>query len=177
MAVVRLDDRGVVVMCGSERRRSAATYQASRALFLLLSAGPRRMLGLASLIRSRADCPHLPNTGCPDARSSGGRAVARPVVPGAVSLVAVLFSTRSKVVKNAMSIATITATAKSKRAVWWPFRSFLMRDRPLIVVCDARPMVRASGAAPCEGNQSGPCRATSIAPAQIDSSCSRTTQP
>ena len=41
---------GVVVMCGSERRRSAATYQASRALFLLLSAGPRRMLGPASLI-------------------------------------------------------------------------------------------------------------------------------
>jgi hypothetical protein len=27
-----------------------------------------------------------------------------------------------------MSIATITATAKSKRAVWWLFRSFLMRE-------------------------------------------------
>jgi hypothetical protein len=31
---------GVVVICGSERRRSAATYQARRALFLLLSAVP-----------------------------------------------------------------------------------------------------------------------------------------
>ena len=47
----------------------------------------------------------------------------RPVVPkGAVSLVAVLLSTRSKVVRTAMSIAIITATAKSKRAVWWLFR-------------------------------------------------------
>ena len=35
---------GVVVMCGSERRRSAATYQASRALFLLLSAVPCRSI-------------------------------------------------------------------------------------------------------------------------------------
>ena len=62
----------------------------------------------------------------------------RPVVPkGAVSLVAVLLSTRSKVVRTAMRIAIITATAKSKRAVWWLFRSFLMRESPLIVVCAA----------------------------------------
>src|ERR1700746_82555 len=68
----------------------------------------------------------------------GGRALPRPVVPkGAVSLVAVLLSTRSKVVRTAMSIAIITATAKSKRAVWWLFRSFLMRESPLIVVCAA----------------------------------------
>ena len=47
----------------------------------------------------------------------------RPVVPkGAVSLVAVLLSTRSKVVRNAMTVAIITAAAKSKRAVWWLFR-------------------------------------------------------
>jgi len=69
---------------------------------------------------------------------NGGRALPRPVVPkGAVSLVAVLLSTRSKVVRTAMRIAIITATAKSKRAVWWLFRSFLMRESPLIVVCAA----------------------------------------
>jgi hypothetical protein len=32
------------------------------------------------------DRPHSPNTGCPGARSNGGRALARPIVPGAVAL-------------------------------------------------------------------------------------------
>src|SRR5215212_5546025 len=66
-------------------------------------------------------------TGWPGARSSGGRGLARPVVPGAVSLLAVLVPTRSRVVTDAASIASITATAKSARAVRWPFRSLAMR--------------------------------------------------
>src|SRR4029077_15728872 len=73
----------------------------------------------------------LPNTGGPGARSSGGRGLARPVVPGAVSLLAVLVSIRSSVVTNAASIATIIATAKSMTAVRWLFRSLLMREPPL----------------------------------------------
>ena len=63
----------------------------------------------------------LPNTGWPDARSSGGRGVARSVVPGGVSLRAVLVSIRSNVVTAAASIAIITATAKSTTAVRWLF--------------------------------------------------------
>ncbi len=59
----------------------------------------------------------LPITAWPGARSSGGRGLARPVVPGGVSLLAVLVSTRSSVVTNAASIAIITATAKSPMAV------------------------------------------------------------
>src|SRR5690242_10349481 len=51
------------------------------------------------------------------ARSRGGRALARPVSPGAVSLLAVLMSTCLSVVTDATAIATITATAKSTRAV------------------------------------------------------------
>jgi hypothetical protein len=49
----------------------------------------------------------------------------------AVSLLAILWSARSSVVTNAMSIAIITATAKSTTAVRWPFRSLLMRSSPL----------------------------------------------
>ena len=55
---------------------------------------------------------HLPNTGWPGERSSGGCGLARPVVPGGVSLLAVLVSAHSSVV-NAATIAIITATAKS----------------------------------------------------------------
>jgi hypothetical protein len=69
----------------------------------------------------------LPNTGWPGARSSGGRGLARPVVPGGVSLLAVLVSTRPSVMTDAASIAIITATAKSTMAVRWLFRSLLMR--------------------------------------------------
>jgi Na+-transporting NADH:ubiquinone oxidoreductase subunit NqrB len=72
----------------------------------------------------------LPNTGRPGARSSGGRGLARPVVPGGVSLLALLLSTRSIVVTNAASIAIITATAKSMVAVRWLFRSLFMREHP-----------------------------------------------
>jgi hypothetical protein len=72
----------------------------------------------------------LPNTGWPGARSSGGRGFARPVVPGGVSLLAVLVST-SSVVTNAMSIAIIIARAKSMTVVRWLFRSLLMREPPL----------------------------------------------
>jgi hypothetical protein len=61
--------------------------------------------------------PRLPNTGWLGARSSGGCALARPVEPGAVPLSAVLLSTRSSVVTNATSIAIVTATAKSTRAM------------------------------------------------------------
>src|SRR5260221_9429920 len=70
----------------------------------------------------------LPGTGRPGARSRGGCGLARPVVPGGVSLLAVLVSTRSSVVTNAASIAIITATAKSPMAVRWLSRSLLMRD-------------------------------------------------
>jgi hypothetical protein len=59
----------------------------------------------------------LPITAWPGARSSGGRGLARPVVPGGVSLLTVLVSTRSSVVTNAASIAIITATAKSRMEV------------------------------------------------------------
>jgi len=51
--------KGVVVMCGSERRRSSATYQARRALFLLLSAGPCRSIRPGkSLERLNRCVPH-----------------------------------------------------------------------------------------------------------------------
>ena len=70
----------------------------------------------------------LPNTGRPGARSSGGRGLARPVVPGGVSLLAVLLSTCSSVVTDAASTAIITATAKSTTAVRCLFRSLLMRE-------------------------------------------------
>ena len=73
----------------------------------------------------------LPNTGWPGARSSGGRGLARPVVPGGVSLLAVLLSTRSSVVTDAASIAIITATAKSTTAVRCLFRWLFMREPPL----------------------------------------------
>jgi len=63
---------------------------------------------------------HLPNTGWPGERSSGGCGLARPVVPGGVSLLAVLVSAHSSVV-NAATIAIITATAKSMMAVRWLF--------------------------------------------------------
>ena len=43
---------GAVVMDGSEGRRSAATYQANRAIFLLLSATPYQLNGFG---RHRAD--------------------------------------------------------------------------------------------------------------------------
>jgi ABC-type proline/glycine betaine transport system permease subunit len=49
-------------------------------------------------------------------------------VPGGVSLLAVLVSIRSSVVKNAASIAIATTIAKSTMGVRWPFRSLLMRD-------------------------------------------------
>ena len=62
----------------------------------------------------------LPNTGWPGARSNGRRGLARPVVPGGVSLLAVLVLTRSSVVTNP-SIAIIIATAKSMTAVRWLF--------------------------------------------------------
>jgi len=67
----------------------------------------------------------------PGARSSGGRGLARPVVPGGVSLLAVLVSIRSSVVTSAASIAMTTATAKSTTAVRWLFGSLLMREPPL----------------------------------------------
>ena len=72
----------------------------------------------------------LPNSGWPGARSSGARGLARPVVPGGVSLLAVLVST-SSVVTNAASIAIIAAIAKSSMAVRWLFRSLFMRDSTL----------------------------------------------
>ena len=71
---------------------------------------------------------HLPNTGWPGARSSGGCGLARPVVPDGASLLAIYVSTRSSVVTNAATIAIATAMAKSKTAVRWLFRSLLMRD-------------------------------------------------
>lgn len=69
----------------------------------------------------------LPSTGSPGARSSGGCGLARPVVPGRVSLLAVLVSTPSSVVTNAARIVTITAIAKSTTEVRWLFHSLLMR--------------------------------------------------
>ena len=83
--------------------------------------------------RGRSSCLaqsaiQLPNTGWPGARSIGGRGLARPVAPGGASLLAVLVSIRSSVVKNAASTAITTATAKSRTAVRWLFRSLLMRD-------------------------------------------------
>src|SRR5438067_9090445 len=62
-------------------------------------------------------------TGWPGARSSGGCGFGRPVVPGGVSVLAVLVPTRSSVVTGAASIASITATAESTRGVRWAFRS------------------------------------------------------
>jgi hypothetical protein len=50
---------GVVLMSGSERRRSAAAYQGRRALFLLLSAGPCRSIRPGkSLERLNRFVPH-----------------------------------------------------------------------------------------------------------------------
>ena len=66
----------------------------------------------------------------PGARSSGGRGLARPVVPGGDSLLAVLVSIRSNVVTAATSIAIVTATAKSMTAVRWLFRWLGMRKPP-----------------------------------------------
>ena len=43
---------GGIVMCGSEGRRSAAAYQANRAIFLLLSAAPYQLNGF---VRHSAD--------------------------------------------------------------------------------------------------------------------------
>ena len=54
--------------------------------------------------------------------------MARPIVPGAASLLAVLLLTRANVVANAKSIAIITAIPKSTRAVRWSVRSLLMRE-------------------------------------------------
>jgi hypothetical protein len=48
-------------------------------------------------------------------------------VLGGASLLAVLASIRSSVVKNAATIAIITATPKGSTAVRWLFRSLLMR--------------------------------------------------
>ena len=67
----------------------------------------------------------------PGSRSSGRCGLARPVVPGGVSLLAVLLSTCSIVVTDAASAAIITATAKSTTAVRWLFRLSLMREPPL----------------------------------------------
>jgi len=41
---------GAVLMSGSESRRSAATYQANRAIFLLLSAAPYRSIRPANSV-------------------------------------------------------------------------------------------------------------------------------
>ena len=46
-------DEGEVVMRGSEGSRSAAKYQANRALFLLLSSAPYRLIRPSSLPRGR----------------------------------------------------------------------------------------------------------------------------
>jgi hypothetical protein len=71
--------KGVVVMCGSERRRSSATYQARRALFLLLSAGPCRSVRPGkSLERLNRFVPHgadgnsLKNSGVDAGPTKGG---------------------------------------------------------------------------------------------------------
>jgi len=79
--------------------------------------------GLGATLAARAS--QLPNTGWPGARSRGGCGLARPVVPGGASLLAV--SIRSSVVAKAAAIAIITATAKSTTAVRWLFRSLFMR--------------------------------------------------
>jgi len=71
---------GVVVMCGSEGSRSAATYQASRALFLLLSAAPYRSIRSGkSLERLNRFVPHGAGGNCSknsgvDAGPTNGRA-------------------------------------------------------------------------------------------------------
>jgi hypothetical protein len=49
-------------------------------------------------------------------------------VPGGVSLLAIFVLTRSNVVTTAASIATLTATAKSVKALRWLFPSLVMRD-------------------------------------------------
>src|SRR6476620_2183249 len=49
----------------------------------------------------------LPIAGWPGARSSGGRGLASPVVPGGVSFLAVFVSTRSSVFTVAASLAMI----------------------------------------------------------------------
>lgn len=72
----------------------------------------------------------VPSTGWPGARSSGGCGLARPVVPGGVSLLALLVSTPSSVVTTAASTAMIAATAKSRTDVRWLFHSLLMRGGP-----------------------------------------------
>ena len=69
----------------------------------------------------------LPSTGSPGARSSGGCGLARPVVPGRVSLLAVPVSTPSSVVTSAARIATIIAIAKSTTEVRWLFHALLRR--------------------------------------------------
>jgi hypothetical protein len=63
---------------------------------------------------------HLPeNTGWSGERSGDGCDLARPVVPEGTGLFKLLglVSTRSRVVTNAATIAIITATAKSAKAV------------------------------------------------------------
>jgi hypothetical protein len=51
---------GGIVMRGSEGRRSAAAYQANRAIFLLLSAAPYQLNGF---VRHSADGPWPKNCG------------------------------------------------------------------------------------------------------------------
>lgn len=82
---------------------------------------PERYIVAEQCSTSRA--AQLPITGSPGARPNGGRGLARPVVPGGASLLAVRVSTRSNVVTVATSIAMIAATAKSTTAVRWLFRS------------------------------------------------------
>ena len=66
----------------------------------------------------------FPNTGWPGERSSGGCGLARAIVPGGVSLLAVLVSAHSIVVTNSATIAIITATAKSMMVMRSLFRPY-----------------------------------------------------
>jgi len=94
-----------------------------RAAWDRFSADQARLTEFLEMKRKRPTAgvaTHLPNTGWPGERSSGGCGLARPVVPGGVSLLAVLVSAHSSVV-NAATIAIITATAKSMMAVRWLF--------------------------------------------------------
>lgn len=101
----------------------------------------------------------LPITGWPGARSSGGRGLASPIVPGGVSLLAVFVSTRSSVVTVAASIAIITATAKSTTAIRWLFRLLPLGKPPLDVrtICglDSSPLIDHIPRAPLDGRSHG----------------------
>jgi len=91
----------------------------------------RRPLGPSpkALPVRRMFAAQLPNTGRPVARSSGGRGLASPVVPGWTSLLAVLVSPRSKVITVTASSAIITAAPKSTTGILFsPFRLLLIRD-------------------------------------------------